>query len=83
MRENTESLYAGIEHEIAPGVVECIKVITESASTRIAQYAFEYAKKNKRKKITSIHKANIMKKSDGLFLKCAQKGFQKIPNNSI
>jgi len=72
MRENTEDLYSGIEHEIAPGVVESIKVITRDASTRIAKYAFEYAKRHKRKKVTSIHKANIMKLSDGLFLDCAR-----------
>ncbi len=81
MRENTEDLYSGIEHEIAPGVVESIKVITRTASTRIAKYAFEYSKRHGRKKVTSIHKANIMKLSDGLFLHCAQqvaRGFPKI-----
>src|SRR6202521_5029400 len=72
VRENTESLYAGIEHEVVPGVVESIKIITEKASTRIARFAFEYARKNKRKKIHAIHKANIMKLSDGLFLRCAR-----------
>ena len=70
MRENTESLYAGLEHEVIPGVVESIKIITEKASTRIAQYSFEYAVANKRKKATALHKANIMKLSDGLFLEC-------------
>ncbi|MCB1215278.1 MAG: isocitrate/isopropylmalate dehydrogenase family protein [Deltaproteobacteria bacterium] len=79
MRENTEDLYAGIEHEIAPGVVESIKVITRVASTRIAQYAFEYAMKNGRKRVTSIHKANIMKLSDGLFLECARKVSKAYP----
>jgi len=79
MRENTEDLYAGIEHEIAPGVVESIKVITRVASTRIAKYAFAYAKRNKRKKVTSIHKANIMKKSDGLFLDCARQVAKSYP----
>lgn len=79
MRENTEDLYSGIEHEIAPGVVESIKVITRAASTRIAQYAFAYAKKHGRKKITAIHKANIMKLSDGLFLNCAQGVAKKYP----
>jgi isocitrate dehydrogenase (NAD+) len=79
MRENTEDLYSGIEHEIAPGVVESIKVITREASTRIAKYAFEYAKKHKRKKMTSIHKANIMKLSDGLFLDCARKVAKEYP----
>jgi isocitrate dehydrogenase (NAD+) len=72
VRENTESLYSGIEHEVVPGVVESIKIITEKASTRIARFAFEYARKNTRKKIHAIHKANIMKLSDGLFLRCAR-----------
>src|SRR5580693_57786 len=72
VRENTESLYSGIEHEVVPGVVESIKIITEKASTRIAKFAFEYARKNERKKIHAIHKANIMKLSDGLFLRCAR-----------
>ncbi|HXI11364.1 MAG TPA: isocitrate dehydrogenase (NAD(+)) [Thermoanaerobaculia bacterium] len=70
VRENTEDLYSGIEHEVVPGVVESIKIITAKASTRIAKFAFEYARKRGRKKITVVHKANIMKMSDGLFLKC-------------
>jgi isocitrate dehydrogenase (NAD+) len=70
VRENTESLYSGIEHEVVPGVVESLKIITEKASTRIARFAFAYARNEKRKKITALHKANIMKMSDGLFLKC-------------
>lgn len=70
VRENTEDLYAGLEHVVVPGVVESIKIITEKASTRIAKYAFEYAKANGRKKVTAVHKANIMKLSDGLFLEC-------------
>jgi isocitrate dehydrogenase (NAD+) len=81
VRENTESLYSGIEHEVVPGVVESIKIITEKASTRIAKFAFEYARKNERKKIHAIHKANIMKLSDGLFLRCCRdvaKGFPEI-----
>jgi len=61
-------LYAGLEHEVVPGVVESLKIITERASTRIARFAFEYARKHGRKKIHAIHKANIMKMSDGLFL---------------
>src|ERR1700755_1710890 len=69
VRENTESLYAGLEHVVVPGVVESLKIITEKASTRIARFAFEYAKREGRKKIHAIHKANIMKLSDGLFLK--------------
>src|SRR6202161_4383257 len=68
VRENTEDLYAGLEHTVVPGVVESLKIITERASTRIALFAFEYARKNGRKKIHAIHKANIMKLSDGLFL---------------
>jgi isocitrate dehydrogenase (NAD+) len=69
VRENTEDLYSGLEHEVVPGVVESLKIITEKASTRIARFAFEHAKKHGRKKIHAIHKANIMKLSDGLFLK--------------
>src|SRR6201984_1147744 len=69
VRENTEDLYSGLEHEVVPGVVESLKIITEKASTRIARFAFEYARKSGRKKIHAIHKANIMKLSDGLFLK--------------
>jgi len=70
VRENTEDLYAGLEHIVVPGVVESLKIITEKASTRISRYAFEYARDNGRKKVTAIHKANIMKLSDGLFLDC-------------
>ena len=69
VRENTEDLYSGLEHEVVPGVVESLKIITEKASTRIARFAFEYAKSESRKKIHAIHKANIMKLSDGLFLR--------------
>ena len=71
-RENTEGLYSGIEHEVVPGVVESLKIITEKASTRISKHAFAHARKFGRKKIHSIHKANIMKLSDGLFLKCSR-----------
>lgn len=70
MRENTEDLYAGLEHIVVPGVVESIKIITEKASTRIARYGFEFARSHGRKKVTAVHKANIMKLSDGLFLEC-------------
>lgn len=70
VRENTEGLYSGLEHVVVPGVVESLKVITEMASTRIARYAFEFARSNGRKKVTAVHKANIMKLSDGLFLEC-------------
>jgi isocitrate dehydrogenase (NAD+) len=69
VRENTEDLYSGLEHEVVPGVVESLKIITEKASTRIARFAFEYARRHNRKKIHAIHKANIMKLSDGLFLR--------------
>src|ERR1700746_2255885 len=72
VRENTESLYSGLEHEVVPGVIESLKIITEKASTRIAKFAFEYARKNQRKKVHAIHKANIMKLSDGLFLRCCR-----------
>lgn len=72
VRENTEDLYSGLEHEVVPGVVESLKIITEKASRRIAQFAYEYARKNGRKRVTAIHKANIMKLSDGLFLKCVR-----------
>ncbi|HMS09659.1 MAG TPA: isocitrate/isopropylmalate family dehydrogenase, partial [Pyrinomonadaceae bacterium] len=68
VRENTEGLYSGIEHVVVPGVVESLKVITEKASRRIVKYAFEFARDNGRKKVTAVHKANIMKLSDGLFL---------------
>jgi isocitrate dehydrogenase (NAD+) len=70
VRENTEDLYSGIEHVVVPGVVESIKIITEKASTRIARFAFEHARSEGRKKVTAVHKANIMKLSDGLFLDC-------------
>src|SRR5438128_5473686 len=70
VRENTEDLYSGLEHEVVPGVVESLKIITEFASTRIARFAFDYARRHGRKRVTAIHKANIMKLSDGLFLDC-------------
>ncbi|MEW5851742.1 MAG: isocitrate/isopropylmalate dehydrogenase family protein [Myxococcota bacterium] len=73
VRENTEGLYAGLEHIVAPGVVESIKVTTERACTRISRFAFEYARREKRKKVTAVHKANIMKLTDGLFLECSRK----------
>ena len=69
VRENTEDLYSGLEHEVVPGVVESLKIITEKASTRIARFGFDYARRHGRKKIHAIHKANIMKLSDGLFLR--------------
>ncbi len=73
VRENTEDLYSGLEHEIVPGIVESLKIITEVASTRVARFAYEYARKHGRKRVTAIHKANIMKLGDGLFLKSVQK----------
>ena len=79
VRENTEGLYSGIEHEVVPGVMESLKIITEKASTRIAKFAFNYARANGRKKIAAIHKANIMKLTDGLFLQCARTVAAKYP----
>jgi isocitrate dehydrogenase (NAD+) len=73
VRENTEDLYAGLEHTVIPGVVEGLKIVTDRASTRIARFAFEYARRMGRKKVAAIHKANIMKLSDGLFLECCRK----------
>jgi isocitrate dehydrogenase (NAD+) len=79
VRENTEGEYSGIEHEVVPGVVESLKIITEKASTRIARFAFEYSRKHGRKKVHAIHKANIMKMSDGLFLRCARNVSKEFP----
>jgi isocitrate dehydrogenase (NAD+) len=72
VRENTEDLYSGLEHVVVPGVVESLKIITAEASTRIARFAFEYARRHQRTKISAVHKANIMKLSDGLFLECVR-----------
>ncbi len=80
VRENTEDLYSGLEHEVVPGVVESLKIITEKASTRIAKFAFEYAKRHGRRKIHAIHKANIMKLSDGLFLKSVRAVAAQFPS---
>jgi isocitrate dehydrogenase (NAD+) len=79
VRENTEGLYSGIEHEVVPGVVESLKIMTEKACIRISRFAFEYARNNQRKKIHAIHKANIMKLSDGLFLRCARSVAKEYP----
>ena len=79
VRENTEDLYSGIEHVVVPGVVESLKIITERASTRIARFAFDYARRENRKRVTAIHKANIMKLSDGLFLDCFRKVAAEYP----
>jgi isocitrate dehydrogenase (NAD+) len=73
VRENTEDLYAGLEHEVVPGVVESLKIITERASTRIAQFAFSHARRHGRRKLAAIHKANIMKMSDGLFIESTRR----------
>ena len=72
VRENTEGMYSGLEHQVAPGIVESLKIITEQASTRISRYAFGYAVRHGRRRVTAVHKANIMKLSDGLFLDCAR-----------
>ncbi len=79
VRENTEDLYAGLEHTVVPGVVESLKIITEKASTRIAQFAFAHAERHGRKRVTAIHKANIMKQSDGLFLESARRVAREHP----
>ncbi len=80
VRENTEDLYSGLEHIVVPGVVESLKIITEKASSRIARFAFEYARRNGRKRVHAIHKANIMKRSDGLFLQCSRAIAAKFPD---
>ena len=82
VRENTEDLYAGLEHQIIPGVVESLKIITEAASTRIGRFAFEYARSHGRRKVTAVHKANIMKLSDGLFLDSVRAVAREFPEIS-
>ena len=79
VRENTEDLYAGLEHVVVKGVVESLKIITEAASLRIAEFAFSYARRYGRKKVTAIHKANIMKLSDGLFIDCTRTVARRYP----
>src|SRR5947208_3989090 len=79
VRENTEDLYAGLEHVVVPGVVESIKIITEKASLRIARFAYDYARRHGRKRVTAVHKANIMKLSDGLFLDCVRRVAHEYP----
>ncbi len=79
IRENTEDLYAGLEHVVVPGVVESLKIITADASTRIAKFAFDYARRKRRKRVTAVHKANIMKLSDGLFLECVREVAELYP----
>jgi isocitrate dehydrogenase (NAD+) len=73
VRENTEGLYSGLEHRVAPGIVESLKIVTERASLRIAEHAFRLAERDGRRRVTAVHKANIMKLSDGLFLECARR----------
>merc|ERR1712071_342675 len=80
IRENTEGEYSGIEHEIFPGVVQSIKLITEEASRKVAEFAFEYARNNKRSTVTAVHKANIMRMSDGLFINSCREAAKKYPD---
>ena len=80
VRENTEDLYAGLEHEVVPGVVESLKIITADASRRVAVFAFEYARSHGRKRVTAVHKANIMKMGDGLFLRTVQEVAARYPD---
>lgn len=80
IRENTEGEYSGIEHEIVPGVVQSIKLITEEASRNVAEFAFEYARNNKRNTVTAVHKANIMRMSDGLFINSCREAAARYPD---
>ncbi len=80
VRENTEGLYSGLEHEVIPGVVESLKIITEKASTRVARFAFEFAREHDRGRVTAVHKANIMKMADGLFLECFYRVSEAYPD---
>ena len=80
VRENTEDLYSGLEHEVVPGVVESLKIITAEASHRVATFAFEYARTHGRKRVTAVHKANIMKMGDGLFLRTVQEVAARYPD---
>ncbi|KAL6774455.1 IDH2 [Auxenochlorella protothecoides x Auxenochlorella symbiontica] len=80
IRENTEGEYSGLEHEVVPGVVESLKIITHVASTRVAEFAFDYAQKNNRRKVTAVHKANIMKLTDGAFLRCVRAVAERYPD---
>eukprot|EP00173_Palmaria_palmata_P005270 Plantae.Rhodophyta-Palmaria_palmata.ctg9008.p1 GENE.Plantae.Rhodophyta-Palmaria_palmata.ctg9008~~Plantae.Rhodophyta-Palmaria_palmata.ctg9008.p1 ORF type:complete len:274 (+),score=50.56 Plantae.Rhodophyta-Palmaria_palmata.ctg9008:103-822(+) len=83
VRENTEGEYSGLEHVVAPGVVESLKLITRAASMRVCEYAFEYAVNNGRKKVTAVHKASVMKMSDGLFLECAREVAEKYRGSDL
>lgn len=80
IRENTEGEYSGIEHEVVDGVVQSIKLITKKASMRVAEFAFEYASSTGRKAVTAVHKSNIMRRSDGLFLSCCAEVAKRYPN---
>jgi isocitrate dehydrogenase (NAD+) len=80
VRENTEGLYSGLEHRVAPGIVESLKVVTEAASLRIARYAFALAEREGRREVCAVHKANILKLSDGLFLECARRIAREHPD---
>jgi isocitrate dehydrogenase (NAD+) len=80
VRENTEGLYSGLEHEVVPGVVESLRVVTETASERIARFAFETARRQARKRVTCVHKANILKLSDGLFLRTCRRVAESFPD---
>jgi isocitrate dehydrogenase (NAD+) len=80
VRENTEDLYSGLEHEVVPVVVESLKIITEAASTRVARFAFDYARRHGRTRVTVVHKANIMKMGDGLFLRSVQQVAAQYPD---
>jgi isocitrate dehydrogenase (NAD+) len=82
-RENTEDVYSGLEHEIVKDAVTSLKVITRTASERIARYAFSYARKNGRKRVIAIHKANILKLADGVFLRCFREVSKEYPEDSV
>ena len=87
IRENTEGLYSGVENQVTDGVVMSMKVATEVACLRIARWAFQFAVRRSRKKVTAMHKANIMKLTDGLFLRCARQvhdeEFPQVPYNEV
>ena len=83
VRENTEGLYSGLEHEVVPGVVESLRVVTEAASERIARFAFETARRQGRKRVTCVHKANILKLSDGLFLRTCRRVAEAFSGHSV
>ncbi|KAL0486507.1 isocitrate dehydrogenase regulatory subunit B [Acrasis kona] len=80
VRENTEAEFSGLEHTVVPGVVESLKIVTREKSSQIAEYAFDLAKRTKRTKVIAVHKANIIKMGDGLFLKCCKEVAEKYPD---